>query len=521
MTDISIDNLLAKAKNKFLLVNAAASRAKQVSEGSLPYIDNFDPTNPVITALREIAADKIRIRVLAGPTKKAQELLVAEEEAAKPSALKRLAKEKEPPPRRRKRRRKRSRWLGPSTSSGQSGLVVRSLAMLQGKTIILGVTGCIAAYKSATVVSRLKDLGAEVWVAMTKEATQLVGPLTFRTLSGNPVITDLFAQEVANFTVPHVSLAEKADLVVIAPCTANIIGKIAYGIADDALTTMVMASKARKLIAPAMNCNMWRNPMVVKNVEKLKELKWEFVGPVEGKLACGEEDIGRMAEPEEIVEKIVELLVPKQDLKGKHFLVTAGGTREAIDPVRYISNRSSGKMGYTIAQAARERGASVVLISANVNLPSPLDIKPIKVESATGMLEAVLDYYNNADAVIMVAAVADYTPKVQSPKSKVKKSEKELKLALDPTTDILKTIAKQKGRKGRKLIGFALETEDLIKNAKLKMQKKDLDVIVANGPDSFGSDSAKVTIIGRNGKIEELPLLSKLEVAHKILNFAF
>ena len=412
--------------------------------------------------------------------------------------------------------------------------------MLKGKTIVLGVTGCIAAYKSATIVSRLKDLGAEVWVVMTKEATELVGPLTFRTLSGNPVITDLFSQEIVNTPVPHVSLAEKADLMVVAPCTANIIGKIAQGIADDALTTMVMASTAKKLIAPAMNCDMWRNPTVVKNVGTLKELNYELIGPVEGKLACGDEDIGRMTEPEEIVEKIIQLLVPKQDLKGKSILVTAGGTREAIDPVRYLSNRSSGKMGYAIARAARERGAAVTLISANVNLPSPLDIKPIKVESAAGMLEVILEYYNNADAVIMAAAVADFRPANKASK-KIKKVESrklsrfsgipqnikynnkeagkvESRIELEETEDILKAISKQKGRKGRILVGFALETENLIENAKMKLKEKDLDIIVANDISTFGSDSAKVSIIDRSGRVEELPTLSKIDAANKILD---
>jgi phosphopantothenoylcysteine decarboxylase/phosphopantothenate--cysteine ligase len=388
--------------------------------------------------------------------------------------------------------------------------------MLQNKTIILGVTGCIAAYKSATIVSRLKDLGAEVWVAMTKEATELVGPLTFRTLSGNPVIIDLFSQEILNAPVPHVSLAEKADLFVIAPCTANVIGKISYGIADEALTTLVMASAAKKLIAPAMNCNMWRNPIVQENIQKLKTLGYEFIGPVEGKLACGEEDIGRMAEPEEIIEKVVGLLGGSVDLQGKHILVTAGGTREAIDPVRYISNHSSGKMGYAIARAARERGAAVTLISANVDLPSPLDIKPVKVESAAEMLEAVLDYYNNAHVVIMAAAVADF--KVKSQKSKVKKNEGGFNLKLEKNVDILKTIAKQKGRKGRKLIGFALETENLVGNAKAKLKEKDLDLVVANGPENFGGDSARVAIIGRGGKIENFPELPKHEIAHRILD---
>ena len=390
--------------------------------------------------------------------------------------------------------------------------------MLKGKTVIIGVTGCIAAYKSATIVSRLKDLEADVWVVMTKEATQLVGPLTFRTLSGNPVITDLFSQEIASVPVPHIALAEKANLIVIAPCTANVIGKIAHGIADDPLTTITMASTAKKLIAPAMNCNMWRNPAVAKNVGELRVAGCEFIGPVEGKLACGEEDIGRMSEPEEILAKIVELLAPRQDLKGKHILVTAGGTSEAIDPVRYISNHSSGKMGYALARAARERGASVTLISANVGLPSPLDIKPIKVESAAEMFQAAQKSAKDADVVIMAAAVADYNLKHPTPNFKIKKQKTNLKLELEETEDILKAVAKERGRKGRKLIGFALETENLIKNAKLKMKNKNLDVIVANGPESFGRDEAKVIIIGRDGRAEELPVMGKTEIANKILD---
>ncbi|MFA4967866.1 MAG: bifunctional phosphopantothenoylcysteine decarboxylase/phosphopantothenate--cysteine ligase CoaBC, partial [Candidatus Margulisiibacteriota bacterium] len=251
--------------------------------------------------------------------------------------------------------------------------------MLKNKTIILGVTGGIAAYKSCTIVSRLKDLGADVWVVMTKEATKLVGPITFRTLSGNPVITDLFDDGISGLPVPHISLAEKADLIIIAPATANIIGKIARGIADDALTTIAMASGAKKLIAPAMNCNMWRNPIVEKNVEMLKNYRYEFVGPEEGKLACGDYDIGRMSEPEKIIEKIVEMIKEKQDFFGKTLLITAGGTREAIDPVRYISNRSSGKMGYALAEAAAKRGAEVVLISAPTHLSPPVNVKLINV----------------------------------------------------------------------------------------------------------------------------------------------
>jgi len=394
--------------------------------------------------------------------------------------------------------------------------------MLKNKTIILGVTGGIAAYKSATLVSRLKDLGAEVWVVMTREATQLVGPLTFGTLSGNPVITDLFSPEFINLPVPHVSLAEKADLIVIAPCTANLIGKLAQGIADDALTTIMMASTAPKLIAPAMNCKMWKNPAVSKNVQSLKELDYVFIGPAEGKLACGVEEIGRMAEPEEILEEIMRRLVPEQDLKGKNILITAGGTREAIDPVRYISNHSSGKMGYALARAARERGASVTLISANVALPSPLDIKPIRVESADKMLETALKHYVDADIVIMAAAVADYRPKNKA-LNKIKKVESrklkvESRIELEETEDILKVIGKQKGRKDKILVGFALETEKLIENARAKLKEKDLDLIIANQPSTFESDSIKFSILDRKGKTENYPEQAKERAAHVILD---
>ena len=401
--------------------------------------------------------------------------------------------------------------------------------MLENKTIIVGVTGGIAAYKTCEVVSRLKKLGAEVWVVMTKEAAQLVGPLTFRTLSGNPVVTDLFAQELLNVPVPHVALAQKADLVLIAPGTANIIGKLAAGIADDPLTTIVMAAQAVKLIAPAMNCEMWRNPIVKENINKLKSLGYLSLGPAEGKLACGEDDIGRMSEPAEIVQAICDLLVPKQDLKGQDVLVTAGGTREALDPVRYLSNRSSGRMGYALAEAARQRGATVTLIAANIQLPAPLDIKVVKVESAGGMLEAVLDYYNNASLVIMAAAVADFKPSAletgrrqtiskMSLATKIKKSKQKIKMVLEPTVDILKTISQQKGRKGRRLIGFALETDNLLANAEQKLREKNLDLIVANDQTSFDKETAKVVLIFKNGKIETLPELNKKEIANRILD---
>jgi phosphopantothenoylcysteine decarboxylase/phosphopantothenate--cysteine ligase len=390
--------------------------------------------------------------------------------------------------------------------------------MLKGKTIVLGVSSSIAAYKACEIASRLKKLEAEVWVVMTKEAGKLVTPLTFRTLSENPVITDLFSEDLSGLPVPHISLAERAALLLIAPATANVIGKLAGGIADDPLTTIALAAPAKKLIAPAMNCRMWRNPVLAENVKKLKELGFEFIGPEEGRLACGKEDIGRMSEPEEIVNEVVRWLGGSMDLQGKHILVTAGGTKEAIDPVRYISNRSSGKMGYAIAAAARERGAQVTLISANGHLPDPLDIKAVRVESAAGMLEAVLDYYNNAHAVIMAAAVADFTPKLKTQKSKIKNKESIINVALCPTQDILKTLAKQKGRKGRVLVGFALETENLVENARKKLKDKDLDLIVANDDSTFESDSIKFSILDRSGRVQEHPLLPKDQAARIILD---
>ena len=404
--------------------------------------------------------------------------------------------------------------------------------MLQGKTIILGVSSSIAAYKACDLVSRLKKLGADVWVVMTDAATKLVSPLTFRTLSGNPVLTNLFADELASLPVPHIALAKRAAAIIIAPATANIIGKIANGIADDPLTTIVMAATVPKLIAPAMNCEMWRNPVVLENVRKLRAENCEFVGPVEGKLACGDDDIGCMSESEEIISKLLSFLVPKQDLVGKHVLVTAGGTREAIDPVRYISNRSSGKMGYAVARAARERGATVTLISAPTNLPAPLDIKPVKVESASEMLTAMLKHYSKADVVIMAAAVSDYKPvvaelalptkrkkgKVNFAATKIKKSNHDLQLMLKPTPDILKALARQKGRKDKVLVGFALETNDLIKNAKKKLKEKDLDLIVANKPKTFDGDQIEFSVIDRKGKTKNYTKQAKAQAAQKILD---
>lgn len=389
--------------------------------------------------------------------------------------------------------------------------------MLHGKTIIVGVTGGIAAYKAAEIVSRLKTLGADVWVVETGEAQKLVAPLTFRTLSGNPVITDLFEQELSSLPVPHIALAQKADLILIAPCTANVIGKIAGGIADDALTTLVMASSAQKLIAPAMNCAMWRNPVLQENVRKLGVWGFDVIGPNTGKLACGGEDIGRLAEPEEIVAKLVGLLAVdvEQDLKGKRILITAGGTREAIDPVRYISNRSSGKMGYALAEAAARRGAEVTLISAPTQLKVPEGIKIVNVVSAREMYLAVMEHKNNQDVIIMTAAVADYQPTVTL-WQKLKKEEDTFQLDLSRTIDILAELGKSKN--GSFLVGFAAETENHLENAREKMEKKNLDLIVVNDVEAFEADDSEAQIMGKTGGVKSLPRLSKLEIAHKVID---
>ncbi|HTY13267.1 MAG TPA: bifunctional phosphopantothenoylcysteine decarboxylase/phosphopantothenate--cysteine ligase CoaBC [Candidatus Omnitrophota bacterium] len=387
--------------------------------------------------------------------------------------------------------------------------------MLKKKTIIVGVSGGIAAYKTCTLVSRLKDLGADVWVAMTAEATKLVGPQTFRTLSGNPVILDLFSDELAGLPVPHISLAEKADLIVVAPATANIIGKMANGIADDALTTIVLASRAKKLIAPAMNANLWRNQIVKENVRKLDEHDFHFVGPAKGKLACGDSDIGRMSEPEEMIEKINELLKPNADLAGKRILITAGGTREAIDPVRYIGNRSSGKMGYALAEAAAARGAEVILISAPTSLVPPPEARHIGVVSAKDMYEAVMKHRHDQNIIIMAAAVADFRPKITF-WQKVKKDRDGLQLELANTIDILKDLGNLKN--GSKLVGFAVETENLEENAKDKLLKKNLDLIVANDTAAFEADSSQLKLIDRDGNVEDLPELPKKEAANRILD---
>jgi len=388
--------------------------------------------------------------------------------------------------------------------------------IFKDKTIIVGVTGGIAAYKSADLVSKLVQLGADVWVAMTVEAAKLVTPLTFRTLSKNPVITDLFSEELAGIPVPHISVTENVDLLIIAPATANIIGKMAQGIADDALSTMVMGSKAPKLIAPAMNRNMWDNPVVQENVSKLKVLGFQMIGPETGWLACGDEGIGRMAEVQAIISRATEIIETSKDVKGVRILITAGGTREAIDPVRFIGNRSSGKMGYAVARAAVERGAHVILITTPTQIEKPFGCKIIEVETAAQMKQAVMIEAKRSDAVVMAAAVADYRP-VQKFKGKIKKLSSKIKIELHKTDDILDNLGKNKGKKV--LVGFSLETSNLIGNSKKKLTGKNLDLVVANTEEAFDADSSRAYFIYDDGKIDRTRLVSKNDIAGKIIDF--
>ena len=391
--------------------------------------------------------------------------------------------------------------------------------MLKNKTVVIGVSGGIAVYKTLDVISRLRKLGVNVNVIMTKSATEFVTPLSFQSLSQNYVVCDMF-EDPKTWDVEHVSLAKRADVFLIAPATANVIGKIANGIADDMLTTTVMATKAKVLIAPAMNTNMYENPILQRNINTLKELGYNFVEPESGRLACGDTGKGKLASPEIIVDEVVKLLSKEQDLKGKSIIVTAGPTVESIDPMRYITNRSTGKMGYSIAKEAIERGADVTLITGPTNLTPPQNLKKlVKIESAKDMYEAVLENLDENDIVIKSAAVADYKPKNYSNK-KIKKSDDDLIIELDRNKDIAQEIGKIKNNKI--LVGFAAETNDLIENASLKIKKKNLDFIVANDLTKegagFGVDTNIVKIIDKEGNITEYPKMKKEEVANIILN---
>ncbi|GAB4258613.1 bifunctional phosphopantothenoylcysteine decarboxylase/phosphopantothenate--cysteine ligase CoaBC [Thermincola ferriacetica] len=390
--------------------------------------------------------------------------------------------------------------------------------MLQGKCVVLGVTGGIAAYKAADLASRLIKHGAEVHVIMTKAACRFITPLTLQTISRQRVITDMF-QEPVSWEVQHIALADKADLMAVVPATANIIGKVANGIADDMLSTTLMATKAPVVFAPAMNVHMYENPIVQGNINKLKQLGYYFIEPATGRLACGYEGKGRLPDVEYIMDKLIYLLVGMKDFAGKKVLVTAGGTREAIDPVRFISNRSTGKMGYAIAEAARDRGAEVTLISGPTTLDAPRDVRKIEVESADEMFEAVKQEYLQADVVIKAAAVADYKP-VAVTRQKIKKGPDSISLELTRNPDILEFLGQNKG--DRILVGFAAETENLMENAQKKLKKKNLDLIVANDLTlegaGFGVDTNVVKLLFADGRVIPLEKMPKRQVADIILD---
>ena len=390
--------------------------------------------------------------------------------------------------------------------------------MLTGKTIVLGVTGGIAAYKSANLASMLVKLNADVHVIMTHNATHFITPMTFETLTNNKCIVDTFDRNFS-FDVKHISLAKKGDLFVVAPCTANVIGKLAHGICDDMLTTTMLATKAPKLIAPAMNTGMWENPILQDNLLKLKGYGYHIIDPIIGRLACGDTGTGKMNSEEVIVEHILTFLAKEHDLKGKRFLITAGPTQEAIDPVRYITNHSSGKMGYALAKMARLRGAKVTLVSGPVNIKPFEGVDLVPVVSAADMFEAVTSRSSEADVVIMCSAVADYTPAEYSDQ-KVKKHDGEMTIPLKRTQDILGWLGEHKTA-GQTLVGFSMETENLIENSRTKLLKKHADLICANsivgGNTGFAVDTNKVTLIS-NQEVKELPLCSKEETADMILS---
>lgn len=390
--------------------------------------------------------------------------------------------------------------------------------MLTGKTVLLGVTGSIAAYKTASLASALKKLHADVHVLMTQNAVNFINPITFETLTGNKCLVDTFDRNF-EYSVEHVSLAKKADVVMIAPASANVIGKIAHGIADDMLTTTVMACRCRKIIAPAMNTNMFENPIVQDNMKILQKYGYEVISPAVGYLACGDTGAGKMPEPEMLLEYILQEIACEKDMKGLKVLVTAGPTQEAVDPVRYITNHSTGKMGYAIARVCARRGASVMLVSGPTALNRPLFVDVVEVKSAKEMYEAVIRHAAEQDIIIKAAAVADYRPKTVS-SEKVKKQDGELRLELERTDDILACLGQNK-RPGQFLCGFAMETKDLIQNARQKLQKKHVDMIVANSlrveGAGFGGSTNVVTIITEEEEIS-LGKMSKEETASQIID---
>ena len=390
--------------------------------------------------------------------------------------------------------------------------------MLKGKTILLGISGGIAAYKMADVASSLVKLGAIVHVLMTQNATNFINPITFETLTSNKCIVDTFDRNF-DFKVEHISLAKAADIVLVAPATADIIGKIANGIADDMLTTTVMACKCPILVSPSMNTNMYENPIVSDNIEKLRKYGYEIIEPANGHLACGDSGKGKLPSPETLVEHIKLRIAFNKDMSGKKVLITAGATQEAIDPVRYITNHSTGKMGYALATIAAYRGAEVTLVSGETSLSAPLGVNVINIKSAADMFEAVSKNAPNQDIIIKAAAVADYTP-IETADNKIKKSDADMSIPLKRTEDILKHLGQSK-KAGQFICGFSMETENMLENSRAKLERKNADMIVANNLKvagaGFGVDTNIVTLITKED-VKELEIMSKTDVANAILD---
>ena len=394
---------------------------------------------------------------------------------------------------------------------------------LDGKTVIIGVSAGIAAYKTCYLVSRLTQAGAEVHVIMTPNARHFVDPITFETLSGNKCITDTFDRDF-EFDVKHVSLAKKADLFMVAPATADVLAKMACGICDDMLTTTFLAARCPKYVVPAMNTGMYLNLITQNNLKTLRRYGVQIIEPAEGHLACGDTGAGKMPEPEQLLDVIMSAIGKEQDMEGLSMLVTAGATQEAMDPVRFITNHSTGKMGAAIAREAAERGAHVTYIKASTSVPDPEGCDVVSAVSAADLCEAVMDHAASADIIIMAAAVADYRPKNVS-SDKMKKKDGELTIELERTTDILAELGKMRSEKklplGQFICGFSMETKDLIENSKAKLEKKNCDMIVANNLKEqgagFGHDTNKVILITKDGN-EELDLMSKQDVAKMLLD---
>ena len=390
--------------------------------------------------------------------------------------------------------------------------------ILKNKTVLLGVTGCIAAYKSATLASLLVKAGAEVHVIMTENATNFINPITFETLTSQKCIIDTFDRNF-DFKVEHVSLAQKADIIMVAPATANVIAKLAHGLADDMLTTTILASKAPKIISPAMNTGMYENPVTQDNMKTLEKYGMEVITPASGRLACGDVGAGKMPEPEVLFEHILHACACEKDMAGLKVLVTAGPTQESIDPVRYITNHSSGKMGYSIAKACMLRGADVTLVTGKTAIKPPMFTNVVPIVSAQDMYEAVISRSDEMDIIIKSAAVADYRPSNVATE-KVKKKDGDMAIPLERTNDILKHLGKNK-KDGQFLCGFSMETENMLENSKAKLVKKNLDMIVANNLKvegaGFQGDTNIVTLITKDS-VTELPIMTKEKVAFSLID---